>query len=1234
MSKLTNRKFRTLMNRIFFGSLLSGILLFQGTGYITSNLFGATNENQTVSSTEGLTVSDSNVNVGLVGENGATTVATSGAIIVNNGATAAVGVLDVDESDLSITSGVELTLKENGTITVGSLEDSQMGNLVIAGAGIKDYSTVSTESSTNIVIGSGGLLNIGTDTAKGILNIAAGSQLLNNGNESTIDDETTRTNGINISANGELNIGSETSKTTGNVLDGDGRTINNGKITIYNESGAANQASFGVYSDASTASLIATGKLFVNGGAGTDGLITINGTLEAEEWESLNGVTFASTATVKIEKLVTLGSATDGANLTINGGSSTPEDAKINLGGIKIYSAIDPADDETIVGGTLTTDENSLVRINGLTEKMIFDGTLDATNGQYDIWLGNGFEFNGSVSMQNLDEEGDSKTIGIRFNGDSTIGSDATVTADKLILGGAAQTAGGTVTVTSSGEFIVTEELVLVNEDSTGKIKFVNRFTADEDKQSWIEKLTLSDNMIFANGVSTTSTTTDKAAIEIKTLTIDGTGLLETFSDSTMTVGTLAIETTNDQIALTTAGTSLITASDFQLTNGIVQLGSTGKGAGLNGLDADSILTIGVADQDETSNAQLTVLGTDATFSTGTINLEGQGQIVQEEGYSLTFNDIIVNNQTQISAESEKYSLSADEIIFGESAVYQGGQRVSTNSMTFQEESTLQLEKEETLSLTKDASLTLEEGATLAVGFGSGDDENGNIVLTGNGVASLVEGSEIRVSDISKLSSGEYNNRTVIETESLDNVFDSSLKKSAFYTLTKNENSTDQKLILDLNVQNEFAGLGLSANQKAVGEAIDSFRANDDLSDELRGLLDNMMEFETVEEVQTAMDALTGVGFANGMMLAMNSPWQIPFDQMNFSKHHLYPRIMGSGSTGGNGQNPIYLNNQYYRGQQPYADGSPVCNAEGGCYDDGYMTDGSYYQSGSSLLYQPGSLTPRNLWGSAYYTSFNAKSDGNSQKYGISRSGMSLGYDALNSMDAVLGINFNYSLPYLYTNNQRIEMNNFQLGLYGGRQFYNGVEIKAYVGLGIQQYQSKRTVEIENVLENYFKNKYNGQSVSASVQLSRSMSISPFALIRPLIQVDLEQVWQDGYSETSSLASALNYQDASWNRTFARAGFEGEFNTDFFQFTSRAIYGIQLGGDNAPTFEASFVGAPNSSAMSISGVDLGDSFVDFGIGALGYLDCERKWGISGNYDFVTSNKSTAHTGVVSLLYLF
>ncbi len=1192
---------RRLLNRLLFGTLVSSAVLLPGTtGYISQFAQLRADEteataplNANLDATNGATLSVEGAATGLTGANGGASVSTSEKISIEGGAQGVVGVLDETSNEAdAVVGAVDLTLDENGSIVVGDMSaPSEKGILTVVGpADAETGSTLTIKSGANLAVGAGGLLEIGGETGTGSVVLEAGSQLFNVG--ASTEDET---RGVVVGKSGSLTIGSKDAKTTGNALDGDGVFTNGGLVSIFNESGDAAAAYFGVYSDDKNAKLTATGKIEMNGGSGTDGALTINGALEAAEWSSLCDATFASTSSVNIAGLATVGSEKDGAGLTIGGNiiNSIYGTANAFLGGAKAFSVVDSKGTRT--GGTLTLDQYAYAQITGLTDKMDATGAVVEQGGKYDVWLDGNMTLNGTLIAA---KEGSSDVVstGIRWRGDSTISSTGGLYAKDLDVLVATDDEEGAAVLENSGALILTGELNVAFDESAKSFELVNK--AVSSKGAWIDSWTLGENETFTNGVSGDEET--KAAIDVNKLTLSG-GKARALGVSSARISTLNIDADaqgGQVVALETGDSATITVKEFNLDRGLAKLGSDAGAGGLQAYSSATVYNVGKADQEADEFAQLQIWGVDAGFDGGTINLQGQGLLVQEENFKLTFENAAVVNATQRS----DYALSSDNIVFtGAAASYSGGKTIRTSSLTFKDGATLELGLADELRLTENGSLFIGEGGVLSVEFAADGSSVGKAVLTGSGVAELEEGSAIVASNASALKDGVYSG-VVIETNGDANVFKGSTKETAFYTLTATASEDGRNLNLELKVDGDASKYAKSGNQTAVAGTLDAIRTDDaNVSETLRSTLNALSGVETGAEAAAGLSELAGDVRANSLATAANSPWRRPFEQLDLTGRR-------------NGTSAAAASEQYWtRGQ-----------------DAGYAGYGEYENYGVGAGYGQGA--PSSAWFASTYRGLEARSDDNSQEFGVDEVGMTLGCEAARDAGALVGLAFGFSKPRLWSEGDRVEASNFQLGLYGGFAAASGWETKFYVGGGLQDYKSKRFVLIGGLRERLDAD-FGGETLAAAIRLDRPFQTDPYRVWRPVVQVDFEQVWQDGTTESGG-GSALVYDDADWSRAFARVGLESEFNSPFLLFDARAFYGIMLTDDAAPVSTARFAGYNGDSTFTVAGVDQGDSFFEAGLGAKGYLDCERRWVVGGDYDFVASKKTTSHLGTVSLSYIF
>lgn len=1223
--KNANAQRRRLLNRLLFGTLVSSAVLFPGTpGYISQFAQLRADEteatappNVNVDATNGATL-DGEGATGLTGANGGASVSTSEKIAIKGDAQGVVGVLDETSNKAEdVVGSVDLTLGEKGSIVVGDMSAaSEKGKLTVVGAADAAIgSTLTVASGANLAVGAGGLLEIGGEKGAGSVVLEAGSQLFNVG-ASTKDE----TRGVVVGKAGTLTVGSKEKKTTGNALDGDGGFVNGGLVAIFNESGDDAAAYFGVYSDDKAAKLTATGKIEMNGGTGTDGALTINGALEAAEWSSLCDATFASTSAVEISGLATVGSEKDGATLKIGGNvmNSIYGNANVFLGGLKAFSSVDS--EGTRTGGTLTLDQYAYAQITGLTEKMDATGAVVEKGGKYDVWLDGKMTLNGTLIAA---KEGSKDVVstGIRWRGDSTISSTGGLYAKDLDVLVATDAKEGAVKLENSGALILTGELDVAFDESAKSFELVNK--AESSKGAWIDSWTLGENELFTNGVAKDEKT--KAAIDVNKLTLSG-GKAQALGVSTARVSTLKIDADAKDgaaVALETSDSASITVKEFNLERGLAKLGSKTGAGGLKAFSSATVYNVGKADQKSDEFAQLQIWDNDASFNGGTVNLQGQGLLVQEEGFKLTFENAAVVNKTQRSGDAA-YALSSDNITFtGAAASYSGGKTVRTSLMTFKDGATLELGLADDLVLAENGSLKIGKGGVLSVEFDADGESVGKAILSGSGVAELAEGSVIAASNASALEDGVYTG-VAIETNGDANVFKATTKETAFYTLTASASENGQNLNLELKINGDTSKYAKSANTTAISDTIDAIRTDDEnVSKELRATLDALSGVETGAEATEGMIELAADVRANSLAMAANSPWRRPFEQLDLTGRR-------------NGTSAAAAAEQYWTRGQAVEQGGYVDGGEYAGYKDyngygGYGGYGGYY--GASALRPAAALgAPTSAWFASTYRGLEANSDDNSREFGVDETGMTVGYEAARDSGALVGLAFGFSKPRLWSKGDRVEASNFQLGLYGGFAAPSGWETKFYVGGGLQDYKSKRFVGIGELNECLGAD-FGGETLAAALRFERPFQTDQFRVWRPVVQVDFEQVWQDGATEIGG-GSALTFDDADWSRVFARVGLESEFNSPFLLFDARAFYGMLLTDDAAPVSTARFAGFNGDSTFTVAGVDQGESFFEAGLGARGYLDCERRWIVGGDYDFVASEKTTSHLGTVSLSYIF
>lgn len=1199
MTKRVERKGkRTPLIRFLSGLFVGGVLLFQGTGFITSNLMAEdpTAQNRDVSTlTEATDLSDAAYNYGLYGSPLGQT------IHLFNRVSAVVGKLTDGSTSLNPAEAVSMTVNGDGQINIGLNAEgaNSTGYLYVTGPwnDMDDSSSLTAASGSTIKIGSYGALIIGYDESS---DIGTGTVTIQNG--ATLDNggafTTSTLAGVAVLDGSVLNFGSAagTAPLT-DFYSGVGTVRNFGTINVYNGADGSDSFIVSDYIDKETE--FGTGNLTVKGDAllGSSAL-TLNGTVQVDGNLDLSSgtnvasaaTTWASTSVVKVGGLVSVydDNSTIGSNLSVLSTSTTG-----SIGGLWVKRFTNSAG--TATGGALTVGSSSattaVLNIAGLENKFNADGTQSA-EGLYDVHLG--YNLNNYAKINLNDADGS----GIIFTGASSYtdsegktvaevvgfsnGSAGTITAagDLNLYGidsSAGQAGHGTLSMTNAGTMTVKGDLAIASSDG---VAFTNSKTVTAGS------MTVGENLSVTNAAAGTFTATK--------LTLNGGDLANSgtfnFTDLTLTKGNLSGTYTG-----TTAGSAVNVNGSVTLT------GNTGfTNSATNGV---TVMTL--TDEGEFSgDSKLTFTKTKVINST---NREGDSAFNVKEinfasGSSYEFNgtgDNILNFDAVFDAGSTLSVSAADPLYIA------AGKTFTTGSET--EKSTINVDLSNLNS--DDPLITLianEDGTSAAA------DINSNFSLTDNLYYSYAPGTYSKT--LVKTSNDESNFNIGEIT-----MADGKKKDSLFFTRQGRISDDRTSYLLDVDVKG-FSSFAETQNEKNVAEYLDKVRVDpDQTSEELGGFLNDVMGLDAETDpnaVNRVLNALSGANRANAMMLAMSDPWQHAFNQMGWQTHRDYTPQNDCSTCRGQMEGGVY-------------------------YEDGTCGDG--FCSPLRSLFSVGyDSLPNTAWAAVHTTSFNARDDDNCDKYGITRTGVSLGYDIVKYDGTVAGFTFDYSQPYLYSSwedvSQHVDQTNFNIGFYGRRDFWNGTILSVYVGGGLQQNGSKRRVNMDGIdgslgINEQYKTNYDGQSLAAAVQLAKDMSLYNWMIFRPLVQFDTQQVWLGSGSESGE-AIGLAYDKSDWNRSFIRAGFETEKNTQFTRFTSRFLYASQISGDSAPEMTASFVGDQSGNSMTVYGVDLGKSYFNAGLGALGYLDCDYRLSISGNYDFAASEKSTAHTGSVALNYAF
>lgn len=377
-----------------------------------------------------------------------------------------------------------------------------------------------------------------------------------------------------------------------------------------------------------------------------------------------------------------------------------------------------------------------------------------------------------------------------------------------------------------------------------------------------------------------------------------------------------------------------------------------------------------------------------------------------------------------------------------------------------------------------------------------------------------------------------------------------------------------------------YMNLGQSVNQKSMGYALDWINFDYDPVEnpnmQIEKLLD-MAEYNRGEN----MRMMTGEMKPNSFRLALSDPWTSAMDHITFTR-------------AAEGQKMLQSSENQYRGQ------SRNCGQD--------------------------------FWVSGIFANENFFSDGNSDGFSLYRNGVALGRDTKWSSRTRRGFTFAYTDSSAHQLGSGVQANDFQLGFYELRKLRNVWEGRGYLGMGLQGYQSRRSVMGTDGLGTptgleTIKGDYSGLSLAAKYELARLVYLSSSWTLLPLMSMDYQGAWQSGFTETGSTA-ALRYDAENFGLFRLGVGMDVRFFGGYnLSTTVRLRYFEHLGGD-APTSSSRFAVAGDT--FQVNGTAIGRSYGQYGLG-MKYDLCEsNRWYLFGNYDLQTSHRSTLHYGTVGV----
>ena len=276
----------------------------------------------------------------------------------------------------------------------------------------------------------------------------------------------------------------------------------------------------------------------------------------------------------------------------------------------------------------------------------------------------------------------------------------------------------------------------------------------------------------------------------------------------------------------------------------------------------------------------------------------------------------------------------------------------------------------------------------------------------------------------------------------------------------------------------------------------------------------------------------------------------------------------------------------------------------------------------------------RQLWGEFTARYENAAYDGNAHGFTVNRYGVTVGVDQQLGRRSVLGATFQYADPRLRQTTGKVEMDDYEFGLYNMTRLADHFDVKLYAGYSHQNYKFDRYVSLpaspSGNFDAFFEHLHGntkGDALAASVELIRSLSLRNGLRLLPVAALDFEQAWIRGYRESAG-ETALAYDSASLERLMFRVGFGGEFDLrNRITLNGRIQYATQLNDREYPAIGVRFANGPaNQYTADVWGSRIGRDYVNVGLGANWKLSRRGDKFLYVNYDGKWYDRATVHIG--------
>lgn len=234
-----------------------------------------------------------------------------------------------------------------------------------------------------------------------------------------------------------------------------------------------------------------------------------------------------------------------------------------------------------------------------------------------------------------------------------------------------------------------------------------------------------------------------------------------------------------------------------------------------------------------------------------------------------------------------------------------------------------------------------------------------------------------------------------------------------------------------------------------------------------------------------------------------------------------------------------------------------------------------------------------------------------------------VGLDTIFEDNLAGGVYAGFSAPRLKQDDDRAEADSFTAGIHAGYKFMGGFEVKGMLAYTYHTFYSDRNLNFFNGDHYHASAKYNGTTLTASVEFARPFYFGCMTL-RPLFAVDMEYVWMEDVIESGAGLYNLKFSKSNSSWTFARLGANFDISPalwERFNLKGRLFYTVQMDKPDT-SFNAMFVNS--KTGMHITGTDPGRHFFNAGVTANYAMGVQQRASLYANYDMYVGGRSNSH----------